>query len=84
MAISKRTTAYYVTVKTVAGDTYDIVTDSDAAYTAMEDYKAKRFVKVPYGDGVFYIPYHSIAFLSVETSAETREINDDFCKKGDR
>lgn len=82
MAITKRTTSYSVTVNTVAEETF-LITDSDAAYTAIQDYKAKRFVKVPDGDNAtLYIPYHSIVEMIVETETSTESVTDAFCVEG--
>lgn len=84
MAITKRTTTYSVTVKTAAGETFPI-TDSDAAYTAIQDYKAKHFIKVPpaqAGAPSHYIPYHSIVEMIALTVTSTESVADVFCVEG--
>lgn len=84
MAITKRTTTYSVTVYTAADETFDI-TDSDAAYTAIQDYKAKHFIKVPpaeAGAPTAYIPYHSIAELIVSKETTSATVTDAFCVEG--
>lgn len=84
MAITKRTTTYSVTVKTAAGETF-LITDSDAAYTAIQNYKAKHFIKVPpaqAGAPSYYIPYHSVSELTVLEETSTESVTDVFCVEG--
>jgi hypothetical protein len=84
MAITKRTTSYSVTIHTVAGDEF-VISDSDAAYTAIQDYKAKHFIKVPpaeAGAPALYIPYHSISKMVVQTETSTESVADVFCVEG--
>ena len=84
MAITKRTTSYSVGVYTADGDEF-VITDSDAAYTAIQDYKAKHFIKVPpaaAGAPSYYIPYHSIAELIVSKETTSATVTDAFCVEG--